>query len=76
MCQALSMAISGTEMPTHAVGPKEEEEGRMVQMQEVGGNQVAMGLVIQDEAWHIVGTQLINHGSIKENLRSTRLSPK
>lgn len=63
-------------MPPRVVGPKEEEEeGRMVQIQVVGGNQVAMGLIIQEEAWHIVSTQLINHGSIKGNLRSARLLP-
>lgn len=35
--------------------------------QEIGRHQVAVGLVIQDEAWHIVSVQLINYGSVTGN---------
>lgn len=65
------MTISGTEIPTQRM-----RRERTVPMQQVGGNQVAMGLMIQDEAQHIVGIQLINYGSTKGNWRIARLLPK
>lgn len=36
-------------------------------IQQVGRDQVAMGLIIQDEARHTLGIQVINYGSIKGN---------
>lgn len=42
----------------------------------VGRNQVTMGLTAHDEAQHIADLQLINYGSSKGNLRSSRSLPK
>lgn len=71
--KALIRSILGAEMPTNVAGPKREEGERTNSNREVGRGPVATGLVIQEGAWHIVSIQLMNYGSIKGNLRSSRL---
>lgn len=46
---------------------RRERENDANSGQELGRDQVAVGLVIQDEAWHIVSVQLINYGSVTGN---------
>lgn len=66
-----SQTISGAETPTYVVGQQEGEGER-----KVGRDQVAVGFLAREEAWHIVGLQLTNCSSSKGNARKSRSLPK